>query len=78
MTSSKRPHSLSSADHVASLSLRAPWLPPVIRSRRGGTAGVRRAKPSRNGTPVWTTLELLSRFSVPGSVVQTAAALVAK
>src|SRR5438046_2933242 len=55
MTSSYLAQSWSRTDHVAWLSRRAPWLPPVISTRLGGTSGVRGAKPSRRGTPVRTT-----------------------
>ena len=39
---------------------------------------MRGSKPSRRGTPVSTVLTLRNRSSVPGSVVQTAAAFAAK
>src|SRR5713226_4910278 len=73
-TSSKRLRNSSSAAHTASLMWRAPWLPPVTSRRRGGTAAVRGSNPSRSGTPVISTRLLRTRFSVPGSVVQIAAA----
>ena len=78
MTSWNLAHSSSRAPHVASFKRRAPWLPPVTSKRRGGKPGVRGSKPSRKGTPVSTLLTLGMRSPVPGSVVQTAAALAAK